>query len=416
MRQTLYALLGCVLLVTIAGALRNPGIPTAKLKRKRGSNVHSSEQELVFASSVSRRAVSCHAEGGYVSANDGKIISARGGAKSFWIEYRTPLLFSALVIQKVLADTLTGWTRSRTAYSGATVSMLSELAKFPVLGIAIVLFGGEGWKRIPKTIKGAATQAPFSLGWLAGAYAAQNILYFMALSYISPASYQVLSQSKLIFTALLTVTILQKPLGKRQIGALGALLAGSIMVQFSEMTGAATGGFITSIDQTAALYGGFLTVLGALLAALPNVWYEKILKTKGEDEWVRNLQVTCWIFLWIAASQIITAVRSGLAPFASIQNFANAFFGGSGLDGITPAVWIIIFLKSLNGILIPLTLKFTSNITYLFAKPTSIVVTSLIGAIWTMRPPSPIFSLGSSLVIFAMILYSAKKEQENKIK
>lgn len=321
------------------------------------------------------------------------------------VRYRTVLLFGAIVVQKVAADSLTSWTRGRTTYSGATVSMLSEVAKFPVLAVAIAVFGG-GWSRIPKTLWGAATQQPLALSWIAGAYAAQNVLYFAALSYISAASYQVLSQSKLIFTAALTVTMLGKALSARQIAALAALLFGSVLVQVSEMSGGAV-----AAGGTAALYGGFLTILGALLSSLPNVWYEKLLKTEGEDEWVRNVQVTCWIFLWIAASQLATAFRIGATPFASFRAFGGALLGGSGLDGITPAVWVIIGLKALNGILIPATLKYAGNLVYLYAKPSSIVATALIAAVYTRTPPAPTFALGAGLVITSMLTYASRKEQ-----
>ena len=346
-----------------------------------------------------------------------KVVS--GGATDRLLRYRTSALFFTLVLQKVVTDLLTGWTRSRTVYSGATVSMLSEIFKFPVLFLAIAVFGGEGWKRVPRTLKRAVKEGPFQMSWIAGAYAAQNVLYFAALSRISAASYQVLSQSKLIFTAGLTVALLGKALSLRQVAALTTLLAGSLLVQISEMSGSATGGFFASSSQSTALYGGFLTVLGALLAALPNVWYEKLLKTKGEDEWVRNVQVTVWIFLWIAGSQILSAAKAvgglfaaGLGPFASPTNFLKSLFGGSGLDGITPAVWLIIGLKSLNGILIPLTLKYASNLVYLYAKPTSIVATAFLGALYTSTIPSPTFAIGGALVIASMLAYSENKDNE----
>ncbi|KAJ8607186.1 hypothetical protein CTAYLR_007345 [Chrysophaeum taylorii] len=327
-----------------------------------------------------------------------------GGGEERAARYRTAVLFGALVTQKVAADTLTGWTRARTTYSGATVSMLSEIAKFPVLALAICAFGG-GWRRVKPTIQAALTDRPMATGWIAGAYAAQNVLYFAALSYISAASYQVLSQSKLLFTAVLAVTVLREPLSLRQWGALLTLLVGSLLVQVSEMAGG-----VYLEGGRAALYGGFLTVLGALLSALPNVWYEKLLKTEGEDEWVRNVQVTCWIFLWIAASQIWHALRAGARPFASFARFGAALFGGTGLDGITPAVWLVVGLKALNGILIPATLKYAGNLVYLYAKPTSIVATAFLVSLYTHTLPSPAFALGAALVIASMLAFSQKNK------
>ena len=164
----------------------------------------------------------------------------RGGFKSWFISNRTPLLFGALVSQKVLADVVTDYTRRQGAYSGATVSMLSEVAKFPVLVAAICAFAG-GPSRLWPTVKRAYSDTPFKIAWIAGAYAAQNVLYFAALGRISAASYQVLSQSKMIFTAILAVTMLKEKLRKRDIAALVCLLGGSTLVQLSEMAGAGAG-------------------------------------------------------------------------------------------------------------------------------------------------------------------------------
>jgi len=93
-------------------------------------------------------------------AGSGAVAVDRGGAlKSFLVRRRTPLLFSALVAQKVLADVLTDYTRRRGAYSGATVSMLSEVAKFPVLVGAICVFGG-GARRLGPTARRAVEDTP----------------------------------------------------------------------------------------------------------------------------------------------------------------------------------------------------------------------------------------------------------------
>ena len=336
---------------------------------------------------------------------------AAQSAKRTLTSYRTPLLFCALIVQKVAADTLTGYTRSRgAAYSGATVSMLSEVAKFPVLLAAVCAFGG-GARRVVPTMRGAVRDQPLSMAWIAGAYALQNVLYFVALGHVSAASYQVLSQSKMVFTAMLAVVMLRERLGRRKIAALAALLSGSLLVQMAEMSTAAATAASGSGVTPDALYGGFVTVLGALLSALPNVWYEKLLKTKGQDEWVRNFQVTSWIFAWIAASQIAEALRApggfGAVFRSGPGGLLTALLGG-GLGGITPLVWLVIGLKALNGVLIPATLKYAGNLVYLYAKPTSIVLTALATAIYSRKLPPKEFVLGAGLVIWSMLAFSAK--------
>ena len=167
-------LLPVLLMQGVAMALTKPQISLHKLKQPRSSTV-----------AVGR--------GGALASAPAPAEEAPG-LRGLLVRHRTPLLFGALVTQKVLADTLTDMTRRAGAYSGSTVSMLSEVAKFPVLAVAIVVFGG-GAKRLKPTVVRAFRDTPLKIAWIAGAYAAQNVLYFAALGRISAASYQVLSRA-----------------------------------------------------------------------------------------------------------------------------------------------------------------------------------------------------------------------------
>ena len=98
----------------------------------------------------------------------------------------------------------------------------------------------------------------------------KSACYFRATlpcSHVSAASYQILSQTKLLFTAGFMWALMGKQLGASQLSALVMLMAGSVLV-----TSGGSGGVGTMRD----LYGGGLTVAGAALAALPNVYYEKV--------------------------------------------------------------------------------------------------------------------------------------------
>lgn len=272
------------------------------------------------------------------------------GLRGWLLRNRTLLLLVALVLQKCVTDVLTNMTRRTSTYSATSVALLSEVVKFPLLIVAVAMFGG-GWKRVKPTLKATATDKPFSLVWVSLCYSAQNILYFLALSHLSAESYQVLSQSKLLFTAGLMMGIMQTRLRAGQWGALGMLIGGSLLVQLSEASRSVVAG-------GNAYLGGLWAILGSLLSSLPNVYYEKLLKEEGTDEWARNIQMTFWIFLWILCSM----------GFQS-KGFALDF------SGFSFNVWVIIALKALNCLLIPATLKYADNILYSYAKPTSIVLT-----------------------------------------
>ena len=119
-----------------------------------------------------------------------------------------------------------------------------------------------------------------------------------------------------VFTAILAVTMLKEKLRKRDVAALVCLLGGSTLVQLSEMAGAGAGK-----GGAEALLGGGFAVLGALLSAVPNVWYEKLLKTPGEDEWARNVQVRVLCIPRRASGR--RTVRVGSTSAASRPSFSR---------------------------------------------------------------------------------------------
>mmetsp|Transcript_6258 Transcript_6258/g.16330 ORF Transcript_6258/g.16330 Transcript_6258/m.16330 type:complete len:387 (-) Transcript_6258:242-1402(-) len=306
------------------------------------------------------------------------------GVKAWLLRNRTILLLIALVLQKCVTDVLTNLTRRTSVYSASSVALLSEVVKFPLLIVAVAIFGG-GWKMVKPTLKATTTDRPFSLVGVSLCYSAQNILYFLALSHLSAESYQVLSQSKLLFTAGLMMGIMKTRLRINQWTAIGMLIFGSLLVQLSEATKSVVLG-------GNAYLGGFYAILGSLLSSLPNVYYEKLLKEPDTNEWARNIQMTGWIFLWILFSM---------------------FFEGKGLSaldltGFSFNVWVIIALKALNCLLIPATLKYADNILYSYAKPSSIVLTCALSSFVSGSLPAPRFIAGMVLVLGSIALYNNK--------
>ena len=353
---------------------------------------------------------------------------------------RSLLLLVCLVVHKCATDGLTRYTRLAGAYSGSTVAVMSEIVKFPLIATAIASFGGGPGEVLP-TFKAALTSTPFSNAWIALCYTFNNLLYFDALGALSAVAYQVLSQSKTLFTAGLMYIIVGKRLIFRQVAAIGLLIAGGLLVQLQELAksgaGAAASGAASAaaaaagpFGMTMVYWGAILTLFSSFISALPNVAYERVLKTEGENQWVNNIQVTVWIMLWIGAANYILPAFAGLvglgggasgsagagagAALAAVRALASdpvAFFG-TAFSGFTPAVWGVVLLKALNGILIPATFKYADNILYAYAKPSSIVVMTVISCIAAGALPSPSLLVGVSAVVGSIFLYSSKPKSK----
>ena len=75
-------------------------------------------------------------------------------------------------------------------------------------------------------------------------------------------------------------------------------------------------------------------------------------------------------------------------------------------------MWGVVVLKALNGLIIPATFKYADNIVYSYAKPSSIVVTTVLGAVLAGQLPAPSLVAGVALVLLSIQLYSSKPKAE----
>ena len=385
------------------------------------------------------------------SADDG----ARSPLTQWVIRNRSLLLLLLLVVHKSVTDSLTRYTRVQGAYSASTVAMMAEIFKFPLIISAIASIGG-GLDQVIPTFR-MALAAPLGNAWIALCYTFNNLLYFPALSSLSAVAYQVLSQSKTLFTAGMMYFVVGKKLTRKQVGAaaqfaaaqFGAaqfrgaqfclaprnsltprafplaqvvavflLIAGALMVQFQEL-GTATA--VAGVTTSAVYWAAFLTLFSSFISALPNVVYEKVLKAEGANQWVNNVQVTWWIIIWVTLAGLIGPLKSALGgagaaalagalPPLTLSGLKASFVGA--FAGFTPAVWGVVVLKALNGLIIPATFKYADNIVYSYAKPSSIVVTTVLGAVLAGQLPAPSLVAGVALVLLSIQLYSSKPKEE----
>ena len=381
------------------------------------------------------------------SADDG----ARSPLTQWVIRNRSLLLLLLLVVHKSVTDSLTRYTRVQGAYSASTVAMMAEIFKFPLIISAIASIGG-GLDQVIPTFR-MALAAPLGNAWIALCYTFNNLLYFPALSSLSAVAYQVLSQSKTLFTAGMMYFVVGKKLTRKQVGAAAAqfcpagnsvarnsrtprnsltprafplaqvgavflLIAGALMVQFQEL-GTATA--VAGVTTSAVYWAAFLTLFSSFISALPNVVYEKVLKAEGANQWVNNVQVTWWIIIWVTLAGLIGPLKSALGgagaaalagalPPLTLSGLKASFVGA--FAGFTPAVWGVVVLKALNGLIIPATFKYADNIVYSYAKPSSIVVTTVLGAVLAGQLPAPSLVAGVALVLLSIQLYSSKPKEE----
>ena len=138
--------------------------------------------------------------------------------------------------------------------------MLSEVAKNSLVLAALYKYALAGYRRASSYGVAGVYGHARAIAWIAGAYAAQNVLYSVALGrQIGERLPGPEQKSKMIFTAILAVTMLKEKLRKRDIAALVCLLGGSTHCRSSRRSPAPR----PRAPPRRECWGGF-AVLGAL--------------------------------------------------------------------------------------------------------------------------------------------------------
>lgn len=279
-------------------------------------------------------------------------------------------VMTLLVVQNASAALLTRWTRVKRVgvpmFLDSAAVLFTELLKVPMcLLMMLVTIGprrsGEEVKAAFKDLRDLCRLAVPAL-----CYSLQNWLFFVALSHLNASTYQVLSQTKALATAGFWVTILGGTLRLEQWVGLGLLVAGVSAVQLDAAGGAATAAHGNQ------LVGVVAVLASSLLSGFANVYFEKLVKTTPASIWVRNIQLA------------VFTVPQGLA--LSLKDRATIATSGifTGFDG---AVWGVVALKAIGGLVVASTVKYADSVLKTFATAISIVVTCLF-SVRPMLPPS----------------------------
>uniref|UniRef100_A0A0N5A3N9 Uncharacterized protein n=1 Tax=Parastrongyloides trichosuri TaxID=131310 RepID=A0A0N5A3N9_PARTI len=219
-------------------------------------------------------------------------------------------------------------------------------------------------------------------------YIVQNNLFYLAASHLDAASFMITSQLKIFTTALFSVILLRKSLLKTQWFALLILFLGVSLVQMQT-------GKTGVIDPDQKPFIGLLAVISACcLSGFAGVYFEKILKGSAPVSiWIRNVQMAIFA---IPASFLGMYMQDGKVIMEKGIYFGYDF-----------VVWLTVFWYGVGGLSVAVCIKYADNIAKNFATSVSIIL-STIGSMYLFSfIPNALFSLGASLVIFSIFLYSS---------
>ncbi|XP_028395578.1 LOW QUALITY PROTEIN: UDP-N-acetylglucosamine transporter-like [Dendronephthya gigantea] len=284
-------------------------------------------------------------------------------------------------------------------YLSSTAVFLSEVLKLFIC-LFIVL---KDSRFHPKEFYNALYQDVFSKPTVilkmcvpAFLYTVQNNLLYLALSNLDAATYQVTYQLKILTTALFSVLLLGKQLGRLKWLSLVILMFGVTLVQWRVEDERKQVDVEDNAEQrniSKSLVGLVAVLCACFSSGFAGVYFEKVLKTSKLSLWMRNVQLALFgIILGLSAVYI----NDGTA----IQK--NGFF-----QGYNKYAWAVIFLQAFNGLVIATVVKYADNILKGFATSISIIVSSIISYYFLHDfEVSRQFLAGATAVLVATYIYS----------
>lgn len=281
----------------------------------------------------------------------------------------------ALIVQNSFLILLMRYTMLNRPASGPYLASIavffSELIKL-LISIAMVLMGEAGgslarahdliWRE--KNDEKVADM--IALIFPALLYILQNNLQYIAVANLSSALFQVLYQMKIVTAALFSVTILGRRLRGHQWLSILLLTIGLATTQLSQRTSAAIT-FASSPVCTSLGLGA--VILASITSGLAGVLIEKLIKggRASSTIWVRNSQMGL-------IGCVVSAISCLLKDITVIQTKGL-------LVGFFPAVWGVIALQALGGLVVALVVKNADNVVKGFATSMSIVLSCVLSAV-----------------------------------
>lgn len=302
----------------------------------------------------------------------------------------------ALLVQNCLVIILTRVVKQRDAevpFASSAAVMSSEILKLLICSLIVgkdTLMAIRDSGSVGSCVRNAVEDygsSTLKCAVPALCYTIQNNLIYYALGHLEVVVFQLLYQTKLLLTAVLSVLILSKSLKAQQWASLIALFIGMVIVQLAgkkSSTADGAKGFDT---------GGVLAAfVGAGLSAFSGVYFEMILKGDMKVSlFARNVQLA-----------IFTVPISMGTVY---MNDYDAVAANGVLGGFSPLVWAVVLLQAFGGLVVAACMKYADNIMKNFASSGAIILGAAVSVIYFGFEMSAMFVVGVLFVLTSMLTY-----------
>lgn len=247
-------------------------------------------------------------------------------------------------------------------------------------------------------------------------YSTANILAFYALERVEASVYTVLSQGKIVTTAVFAIMFLGRQISATKWRALVLLVVGCCLVASPAFNRNVCGpeldsaGGAKDTTEGSAMMGVCSVIIMVSISGYSSIYFEGMLKKSNErlTIWERNYQLALFSIIFLVA----VVVGENLQQGSEISEMRAGLFQGWTLFAV-----LISLAQACGGLLVASTLKYADSILKTLATSGAIVISALMN--WALLGGTlDIFvcmgCISTILAIFNYILDSEPPKQGNE--
>lgn len=273
----------------------------------------------------------------------------------------------------------------RDDYSILSVIVVVEVIKF-VMSIAMIIKDTKpGQSRV--RVFSNLTRSSLGMAVPGITYFVQKIFNFWGLHYLDPTVYAIITQLKLLTTAIFSVVLLRKTISVKKWRALMTLLTGVVIINV-----AARGTSQSESEDGNFFLGCCSALVVAVLSGFTGVWIEYSLKKGTLTIWESNYQLSLY--------GIIMAVISKYS-FESVEEMSKGFFYGWNLRAIG-----VVLLYAVGGLMVAVIGKYANMILKGFATSFAIICTVIVSYWFFDGVLNITLAMGVIVVIISLFNYT----------
>ncbi|TYZ62424.1 hypothetical protein PybrP1_008666 [[Pythium] brassicae (nom. inval.)] len=250
-------------------------------------------------------------------------------------------------------------------------------------------------------------------------YVLQNYLNQSAVVVLDGVTFNILNQTKIIWTAVLVYFMLQRYQSRQQIVALTILCAAAVLMTTSSASSSTSAlpqepdDKSRGLSDAAFFTGAYQALIAAILSALAGTIIQRALQSQKRNAYVVTVELSVLgeltILLWSLTSGVglvskpnASADVHGLAPHNSSGHDSSVGIW----DGWTLLTCFALLCQATGGVVVGFVIKYCGNVEKSFAVVFGMIITALLENRYNGKPFGERGLVAIAMVAFSTVLYT----------